>query len=136
MFGEEMRDPGVRGIEEFRKVTVGKESALRVGLPAKAYGFAKESFLTVCPLDTALDVSCRAEVESDRYEIGVHDSLMSFGWALGVDRHPEHLAVGEGFPEFLVVFDDLENHRCTQLTDTWSANTREFLVDAMGEDVV
>ena len=110
MFGEEMRDPGVRGIEEFGKVAVGKESALRVGLPAKAYGFAKEPFLTVCLLYTALDVGCRAEVESDRYEIGVHDSLVSFGWALGVDRHPEYLAVGEGFPEFLVVFDDLENH--------------------------
>jgi len=54
VFGEEMRDPGVRGIEDFREVTVGKEPTLLVGLPAQAYGFVQESFLTVCPLDTAL----------------------------------------------------------------------------------
>jgi hypothetical protein len=136
VFGEEMRDPGVRGIEDFREVTVGKEPALLVSLPAQAYGFMEESFLTVCPLDTVLDVSRDAEVEGDRNEVGIYDSLMSFGWAIGGDRHPKHLAMGDGFPEFFMVFDDLENHRGTQLTNTWSTDTREFFVDAMGEDVV
>jgi hypothetical protein len=136
MFGEEMPDPGVRGIEQFCEVTVGKEPTLLVGLPAQAYGFVQESFFTFCPLDTALNVSRDAEVEGDRYEVGIHDSLMSFGWAVGGDRHPKHLAMGDGFPEFIVVFDDLENHRGTQLTDTWSTDTGEFLVDTMGEDVV
>ena len=110
MLAQQLANPTAIGAKQLRDVAVGEQASLLVSLFAKADRFTQQSLASRQAIDARVYVLGGGDFEQYWDQLGIGDTLVTNGWAVDADGHPENLAMNEMILETHVLGDYFENH--------------------------